>query len=110
MSNKSVYFVTCQDNPSTVFGVAESSAEATKIIDTCVDAAEDSLSQARYDYVIKNKLNGTETLDANEYAEHSLIQQVVAANYFILEMPLNTYTETNLNSVIPPLLDEEDED
>ncbi|NCB23550.1 MAG: hypothetical protein EOM56_12065 [Deltaproteobacteria bacterium] len=110
MSYKSVYFVSCQGNPDMVFGVAESSAEAEKIIDSCVDAARDSLDTARYNHVIDNTLDPTESLDDDEYAETGLIQQAVAGNYSIIEMPLNTHAKTNLNSGITVFPDEEGED
>jgi len=109
MSNP-VYLVTCRSNPDTIFGVGSSPDEAKAIINASVDAANDSLSSARYDHVIENGLDPIEDLDMEEYAEPSIIRQSSPDNYAITEMPLDRPGETNLQLAIMALPNHDPDD
>ena len=101
MPVKTAYIITCQDNPDTVFGVADSSKEAASIIDTVVDAARDALDKARYEHVLENELDPLDSLDVSEYADTGLIRQTVAENYTVTEIPVNTPAETSIAATAP---------
>ena len=108
---KTSFIVTCQDNPNTVFGVAESRKGAEAIVNGCVEAARDALVEALYDHVLENGLDATESIDFSDYASEYEVSQSSPDNYVISEVRMGEPTEVNVLPAPEPCEDDpEDED
>lgn len=104
---KTSFLVTCQDNPNTVFGIAESRKEAESLVNDCVDAARDVLSTAHYDHLTENGLDANTELYAEDYAAKAEVSQTSPENYLITEVAVGRPVEVN---VLPSPEPDEDED
>ena len=108
MTIKSSFIVTCQDNPNTVFGVAESRKEAESLVNACVDAARDVLTNAHYEHLTENGLSAYTPLEPSDYASEGEVSQTSQDNYVISEVLVGQPTEVNVLPLPEP--DEEDDD
>ena len=105
---KTSFIVTCQDNPNTVFGVAESRKEAESLVNDCVDAARDNLSNAHYEHLLENGLSSLDRVEPSAYASEGEVSQISPDNYVISEVLVGQPTEVNVLPLPEP--DEEDDD
>ena len=107
---KTSFIITCQDNPNTVFGVAESRKEAESLVNDCVDAARDDLSNAHYEHLLKNGLNSTDRVEPSGYASDGEVSQLSPDNYVISEVRVGQPTEVNVLPAPEPAEDDEDDE